>query len=104
MIRDTFAEKILAYCEAKQRARERLATAAIDLVDEFEQYMEQLHPTEYKRLRETFGHITDDELGAASLDGVLSADRLARFIPGLFALKEKMPKKAVWPTSCCRRK
>ena len=37
--------------------------------------------------------ITDDELGAASLDGVLSADRLARFIPGLFALKEKMPKK-----------
>ena len=55
--------------------------------------MERLHPSEYKRLRETFGHITDDELGAASLDGVLSADGLARFIPSLFALKEKMPKK-----------
>ena len=57
------------------------------------EHMERLHPSEYKRLRETFGHITDDELGAASLDGVLSADGLARFIPGLFALKEKMPKK-----------
>jgi len=93
LIRDTFAEKIQAYCEAKQRAREQLTAAAVDLVDEFEQYMERLHPSEYKRLRETFGHITDDELGAASLDGVLSADGLARFIPGLFALKEKMPKK-----------
>lgn len=93
LIRDTFAEKIQAYCETKQRARERLTTAAVDLVDEFEQYMEQLHPTEYKRLREAFGHITDDELGAAPLDGVLSADGMARFIPGLFVLKEKMPKK-----------
>ena len=55
--------------------------------------MERLHPSEYKRLRETFCHITDDELGAVPLDGVLSADELARFIPGLFALKEKMPKK-----------
>ena len=83
LIRDTFAEKIQAYCETKQRARERLTTAAVDLVDEFEQYMEQLHPTEYKRLREAFGHITDDELGAAPLDGVLSADGMARFIPCL---------------------
>ena len=55
--------------------------------------MERLHPSEYKRLRETFGHITDDELGAVPLDGVLSADEMAQFIPGLFALKEKMPKK-----------
>ena len=55
--------------------------------------MERLHPSEYKRLRETFGHITDDELGAVPLDGILSADELAHFIPGLFSLKEKMPKK-----------
>ena len=76
--------------EAKQRVRERLTNAAVDLVDEFEQYMEQLHPTEYKRLRETFDHITDDKLGAASLDGVLIADGLTRFILDLFALKEKL--------------
>ena len=92
LIRDTFSEKIQAYCEAKQRAREQLTAAAVDLVDEFEQYMERLHPSEYKRLRESFGHITDDELGAASLDDVLSADGLARFIPSLFALKEQRQK------------
>ena len=62
LIRDTFAEKIQAYCEAKQRAREQLTAAAVDLVDEFEQYMERLHPSEYKRLRETFGHITECQL------------------------------------------
>ena len=93
LIRDTFADKIQAYCETKQRAREQLTAAAVDLVDEFEQYMERLHPSEYKSLRETFGHITDDELGAVPLDGILSADELAHFIPGLFSLKEKMPKK-----------
>ncbi|MFQ7747309.1 MAG: hypothetical protein ACLRJV_08755 [Eubacteriales bacterium] len=45
LIRDTFADKIQAYCEAKQRAREQLTAAAVDLVDEFEQYMERLHPS-----------------------------------------------------------
>lgn len=93
LIRDTFADKIQAYCEAKQRVREKVTAAAGDLVDEFERYMERLHPAEYKRLRETFGHITDDELGAAPLDGVLTDADLARFIPGLFALKGKLPKK-----------
>lgn len=93
LIRDTFAEKIQAYCEEKQRAREQLTAAAVDLVDEFEQYMEQLHPTEYKRLRETFGQISEDELGTTPLDGVLDPADLAPLIPRLFALKERMPKK-----------
>lgn len=93
LIRDTFADKIQTYCEQKQRAKEQLATSADDLVDEFERYMEQLHPSEYKRLREAFGHITDDELGTIPLDGVLNSADLARLIPHLFALKDKMPKK-----------
>ena len=34
LIRDTFADKIQAYCETKQRAREQLTAAAVDLVDQ----------------------------------------------------------------------
>lgn len=93
LIRDTFADKIQAYCVAKQQAKGKIADTANELIDEFEKYMEQLHPAEYKRLRETFGRITEDELGTDPLDGVLSAGDLAPFIPSLFALKEKMPKK-----------
>lgn len=55
--------------------------------------MEQLHPQEYRRLREAFGRITDDELGTSPLDSVIGAMKIAPFLSRLFALKEKMPKK-----------
>ena len=93
LIRDTFAERIKAYCEAKQQAKEHLSAITDEMIDEFEQYMEQLHPQEYRRLREAFGRITDDELGTSPLDSVVGAMKIAPFLSRLFALKEKMPKK-----------
>ena len=47
----------------------------------------------YRRLREAFGRITDDELGTSPLDSVIGAMKIAPFLSRLFALKEKMPKK-----------
>lgn len=93
LIRDTFAERIEVYCAVKQQAKERLSTATEELVDEFEKYMEQLHPKEYKRLRETFGHIADDELGTSPLDSIVGAMDIAPYVSRLFALKDKMPPK-----------
>ena len=93
LIRDTFAERIKEYCEAKQRAKEHLSAITDEMIDEFEKYMEHLHPQEYRRLREAFGRITDDELGTSPLDSVVGAMKIAPFISRLFALKEKMPKK-----------
>ena len=93
LIRDTFAERIKEYCEAKQRAKEHLSAITDEMIDEFEKYMEQLHPQEYRRLREAFGRITDDELGTSPLDSVIGAMKIAPFLSRLFALKEKMPKK-----------
>ena len=90
----TFYDKHLSpYCEAKQRAKEHLSAITDEMIDEFEQYMEHLHPQEYRRLREAFGRITDDELGTSPLDSVVGAMKIAPFISRLFALKEKMPKK-----------
>jgi len=93
LIRDTFAERIKAYCEDKQQAKEHLSAITDEMIDEFEKYMEQLHPQEYRRLREAFGRITDDELGTSPLDSVIGAMKIAPFLSRLFALKEKMPKK-----------
>ena len=93
LIRDTFAERIKAYCEDKQQAKEHLSAITDEMIDEFEKYMEQLHPQEYRRLREAFGRITDDELGTSPLDSVIGAMKIAPFLLRLFALKEKMPKK-----------
>ena len=93
LIRDTFAERIKEYCEAKQRAKEHLSAITDEMIDEFEKYMEHLHPQEYRRLREAFGRITDDELGTSPFDSVVGAMKIAPFLSRLFALKEKMPKK-----------
>lgn len=72
LIRDTFAERIKEYCEAKQREKEHLSAITDEMIDEFEKYMEHLHPQEYRRLREAFGRITDDELGTSPLDTLCS--------------------------------
>ena len=77
LIRDTFAERIKEYCEAKQRAKEHLSAITDEMIDEFEKYMEHLHPQEYRRLREAFGRITDDELGTSPLDSVVGAMKLS---------------------------
>ena len=77
LIRDTFAERIKAYCEDKQQAKEHLSAITDEMIDEFEKYMEQLHPQEYRRLREAFGRITDDELGTSPLDSVVGAMKIA---------------------------
>lgn len=76
-----------------QQAKEHLSAITDEMIDEFEKYMEQLHPQEYRRLREAFGRITDDELGTSPLDSVVGAMKIAPFLSRLFALKEKMPKK-----------
>lgn len=75
------------------RQKEHLSAITDEMIDEFEKYMEQLHPQEYRRLREAFGRITDDELGTSPLDSVVGAMKIAPFLSRLFALKEKMPKK-----------
>ncbi len=67
--------------------------ATLNAITNSASLMEQLHPQEYRRLREAFGRITDDELGTSPLDSVVGAMKIAPFLSRLFALKEKMPKK-----------
>lgn len=43
LIRDTFAERIKEYCEAKQRAKEHLSAITDEMIDEFEKYIPNRH-------------------------------------------------------------
>ncbi len=93
LIKDTFADKIEEYCRQKDKIKGDLLAVTDELVSEFDEYMKKLHPKEYRRIKEEFGRIDDDELGVSPLDSVVGSMDLAPYLRCLFELKELMPKK-----------
>lgn len=93
LIKDTFAEKIREYIAQKDTAKAALSALTDKSVCEFEEYMKTLKPEEYRRFKEEYGKIDDEEIGTSPLDSVVGDMQLAPFIDRLFSLKEKMPKK-----------
>lgn len=93
LIKDTFPDKIEGYCRQKDKIKGELLTVTDELVSEFDEYMQKLHPKEYRRLKEEFGRIDAEELGTSPLDSVVGNMNLAPYLKRLFDLKEKMPKK-----------
>jgi hypothetical protein len=93
LIKDTFADKIEEYCKAKDKIKGDLIAITDELVSEFDEYIKSIRPQEYRRLKEYFGRIGDDELGVSPVDGIIGNMDLAQYIKRLFELKELMPKK-----------
>lgn len=93
LIKETFPDKIEQYCRAKDKARGDMKAFTDEMVAEFDAYVKAAHPKEYKQLKEMVGRIDADELGAASLDGIMGDSELTPLIARLFELKDKMPKK-----------
>ena len=93
LIKDTFAEKIREYMAQKDKAKVALSALTDESVGEFEEYMKKMKPEEYRRFREEYGKIEQEEIGTSPLDGIVGDMDLSAFIDRLFSLKEKMPKK-----------
>lgn len=93
LIKDTFSEKIREYIAQKDEAKAALSALTDESVKEFEDYMKALKPEEYRRFKEEYGKIDDEEIGTSPLDGIVGNMNLAPYIRRLFSLKEKMPKK-----------
>jgi hypothetical protein len=87
------ADKIEEYCKAKDKIKGDLIVITDELVSEFDEYIKSIRPQEYRRLKEYFGRIGDDELGVSPVDGIIGNMDLAQYIKRLFELKELMPKK-----------
>lgn len=92
LIKDTFADKIRIYLAKKDTAKTALSAVTDKTVKAFEKYIMELEPRKYKRFQEAFGKI-DETDNTDSLDGLLRKEQIEAFIPLLFDLKSKMPKK-----------
>lgn len=92
LIKDTFPEKIQAFLEAKDMAKATLYGITDEAVVEFNKFIKDLNPEEYRRLREQLRNIEDEEVGIQPPAGIMGKSELAALLPRLFALKEKLPK------------
>ena len=93
LIKDTFAEKIREYMAQKDKVKAALTVLTDESVGEFEEYMKKMKPEEYRRFREEYGKIEQEEIGTSPLDSIVGDMDISSFIDSLFSLKEKMPKK-----------
>lgn len=93
LIRETFADKITAYCMAKDKYKSDLKEASDKLIKEFEDYMKSIYPKQYRQLKEVMGKIDDGELKAIPLEGVLEGINISHLSIRLFKIKDMLPKK-----------
>ena len=92
LIKDTFVDKIQAFLAAKDQAKAALTEITDQAVSDFDDYMKKMKPEEYRKLKEVFGRIDEDEIGVSPLDSVIGNSDFSSIIPLLFAFKDKLPK------------
>ncbi|MEA4969239.1 MAG: MobP3 family relaxase [Candidatus Pelethousia sp.] len=86
LIKDTFAERIRAYGEEKNKSTAELRSISNELVDEFEQHLRRLGKDQYKRLRADYDE--ENEL-SGSFD--FDDDVLNETADRIFRLKSALP-------------
>ena len=86
LIKDTFAERIRAYGEEKNKSTAELRSISNELVDEFEQHLRRLGKDQYKRLRADYDE--ENEL-SGSFD--FDDDVLNETADRVFRLKSAIP-------------
>ena len=92
LIKETFPEKIQAFLAAKDKARTELSEITDQAAADFEAFVKELKPKEYRSLLEESSDIGEEEIGRPSFGDVIGKADLTAFIPYLFPLKDKMPK------------
>ncbi len=92
LIKETFSEKIQAFLAAKDKARTELSEITDKAAADFEAFVKELKPKEYRSLLEESSDIGEEEIGRPSFGDVIGKADLTAFIPYLFPLKDKMPK------------
>jgi len=86
LIKDTFAERIRAYGEEKNKSTAELRSISNELVDEFEQHLRRLGKDQYKRLSDDYDE--ENEL-SGSFD--FDDDVLNETADRIFRLKSALP-------------
>ena len=92
LIKETFPEKIQAFLAAKDKARTELSEITDKAAADFEAFVKNLKPKEYRSLLKESSDIGEEEIGVPALHGIISKVDLTELIPSLFALKKIMPK------------
>lgn len=92
LIKDTFASRIREYYAEKDIARNTVREITDKEVKEFEQYIKEIRPKEYERIKGWFETFDEDAIYADPVYGVFSDKAMLPLVKALFEIKDLIPK------------
>ena len=92
LIKDTFASRIREYYAEKDIARDTVREITDKEVKEFEQYIKEIRPKEYERIKGWFETFDEDAIYADPVYGVFSDKAMLPLVKALFEIKDLIPK------------
>lgn len=92
LIKDTFASRIREYYAEKDIARDTMREITDKEVKEFEQYIKEIRPKEYERIKGWFETFDEDAIYADPVYGVFSDKAMLPLVQTLFEIKDLIPK------------
>jgi len=92
LIKDTFASRIREYYAEKDIARNAVREITDKEVKEFEQYIKEIRPKEYERIKGWFETFDEDAIYADPVYGVFSDKAMLPLVQTLFEIKDLIPK------------
>ncbi|MDD4493019.1 MAG: MobP3 family relaxase [Eubacteriales bacterium] len=92
LIKDTFASRIREYYAEKDIARDTVREITDKEVKEFEQYIKEIRPKEYERIKGWFETFDEDAIYADPVYGVFSDKAMLPLVQTLFEIKDLIPK------------
>ncbi len=91
LIKDTFAARIREYYAEKDAARAAVRDVTDKEVAEFEQYIKEVRPKEYERIKDWFETFDEDAIYADPVYGVFSDKSMLPLVKMLFEIKDMIP-------------
>lgn len=92
LIKDTFTARIREYYAEKDASRDAVREITDKEVAEFEQYIKDIRPKEYERIKGWFETFDEDAIYSDPVYGVFSDKAMLPLVKMLFEIKDMIPK------------
>ncbi|MNO15979.1 hypothetical protein D3C76_56510 [compost metagenome] len=92
LIKDTFAYKIIAFCEQRDLAKSGITEITDQVIEQFETYMKSLSPRAFREFQQRFEHEDEDSLLRLPKHHLMDKQTINLLASRLMALRNHMPK------------
>jgi uncharacterized Zn-finger protein len=92
LIKDTFEDRIKEFYEQKEKGLTEIKEVTDQMVGEFENYIRELYPKEYKQYKKLFETYDEDSIIMDPINAKFNIKTINKVADKIFKLKDLMPK------------